>query len=71
MKYTVIDNYDKANKLEFESFKKMLDYFEASKEDFPESFEKWEQVQDIFDLRGFLYEEEGDERFQIIELEQD
>ena len=71
MKYTVIDNYDKADKLEFENFDDMLDYFEPSKEEFPESFEKWEQVQDIFDLRGFLYEEEGDERFQIIELEQE
>ena len=71
MKYTVIDNYDRDNKLEFENFDDMLDYFEPSKEDFPEYFEKWEQVQDIFDLRGFLYEEEGDERFQIIELEQE
>ena len=67
MRYTVIDNYDKANKLEFESFEKMLNYFEPSKEEFPELHEEWEQVKDTFDLHDLLHKMEDDERFEIIE----
>ena len=71
MKYTVIDNYDRDNKLEFENFDDMLDYFEPSKEDFPEYFEKWEQVQDIFDLHELMHKMEDDERFEIVEIPED
>ena len=71
MKYTVIDNYDKANKLEFESFEDMLDYFEPSKEEFPEFYEEWEQVKDVFDLHELMHKMENDERFEIVESPED
>lgn len=71
MKYTVIDNYDKANKLEFESFEKMLDYFEPSWEEFQEFHEEWEQVKDVFDLRELLHKMEEDERFEIVDVPED
>ncbi len=71
MRYTVIDNYDKANKLEFKSFEKMLDYFEPNKEELSELHEEWEQVKDAFDLHDFLRNAEDDERFEIVEVPED
>ena len=71
MKYTVIDNYDKANKLEFENFDDMIDYFEPSKEEFPEFHEEWEQVKDVFDLHELMHKMEEDERFEIVEIPED
>ena len=71
MKYTVIDNYVKANKLEFESFEKMLDYFEPSEEEFPEFHEEWEQVNDVFYLHELLRKMEDDERFEVVEIPED
>ena len=71
MKYTVIDNYDKANNLEFESFEDMLDYFEPNEEEFADLHEEWEQVKDAFDLHEILHKMEDNERFEIVESPED
>lgn len=71
MIYTVIDNCDKANKLEFENFDDMLDYFEPSKEEFQEFHEEWEQAKDVFDLHELMHKTEDYERFEIVEIPED
>ena len=49
----------------------MLDYFEPSKEEFPEFYEEWDQVKDVFDLHELMHKMEGDERFEIVEVPED
>ena len=71
MKYIVIDNHDKDNKLNFENFTKMVDYFEPNEEDFPEFHDKWTQISDTFDLHDLLRNMENDERFEIVEIPED
>ena len=71
MKYTVIDNFDKANELHFENFNKMVDYFEPNEEDFPDLHDEWSQISDVYDLHELLRKSENDERFEITEIPED
>lgn len=72
MKYRIIDKYERNvhEELKEYTFEQAKDFFKPSDEsaaDSPELLEKWESVEDLFDLNEFLaFEADGMEvRYRI------
>lgn len=72
MKYRIIDKYERNVREELKeyTFEQAKDFFKPSDEsaaDSPELLEKWESVEDLFDLNEFLaFEADGMEvRYRI------
>lgn len=64
MKYRIIDKYERNVREELKeyTFEQAKDFFKPSDEsaaDSPELLEKWESVEDLFDLNEFLAFEAG------------
>ncbi len=71
MKYRIIDLYQRNVPEEEYTFEQVKDYFKPDDElahDFPELLQKWEAIEDLFDLNDFLaFEADGMEVHYSVE----
>lgn len=71
MKYRIIDKYERNVELKEYTFEQLKDFFKPGEDaanDFPELLEKWESIEDLFDLNEFLaFEADGMEVHYSIE----
>lgn len=73
MKYRIIDKYERNvhEELKEYTFEQLKDFFKPGEDaanDFPELLEKWESIEDLFDLNEFLaFEADGMEVHYSIE----
>lgn len=71
MKYRIIDLYQRNVPEEEYTFEQVKDYFKPDDElahNFPELLQKWEAIEDLFDLNDFLaFEADGMEVHYSVE----
>lgn len=72
MKYTFTDTRTNEESEIFDSFVKLKNYFEPDENELPEEWDKWEQIDDLYDLKEFLREfDNGVEFFEFKEIPED